>query len=116
MEKINIGIIGASGYGAGELLRLLSTHPQANVIAAVSSSAARVALGDLHPNLYGDLATLKCTGELDRALFSDPKQPSCIFTALPHGHSGSLALALHRDPKLSAVRVIDLSGDLRLKT
>ncbi len=116
MEKINIGIIGASGYGAGELLRLLAAHPQANVIAAVTSSAAGSTLGDLHPNLYGDIATLKCTGELDRSLFSDSKQPCCIFTALPHGLSGSLALSLYRDPKLKAIRIIDLSGDLRLKT
>jgi N-acetyl-gamma-glutamyl-phosphate reductase len=115
MDKINVGIIGASGYGAGELLRLLATHPHVNIVAAVTSSAAGVSLGDLHPNLSGDIATLKCSSDLDRALFSDSKQPCCIFTALPHGLSGSLALSLHRDEKLAALRVIDLSGDLRLK-
>lgn len=115
MTKIHVGIIGASGYGAGELFRLLFKHPEAEVIAAVSSSSEGLTISELHPHLSGPASGLRCSKELDLSLFRDPTIRSCIFVALPHGHSGSYALSLFRDPSLAHVRIIDLSGDLRLK-
>jgi N-acetyl-gamma-glutamyl-phosphate reductase len=111
---IKVGIIGASGYGAGELLRLLATHDQVEVIALVSSSSENALASDLHPQLTGFYESLCTTKELKRELFSNKNEQSIIFCALPHGASGNYTLSLMRDKNLSHVKIIDLSGDLRL--
>ncbi|MCO6506392.1 MAG: N-acetyl-gamma-glutamyl-phosphate reductase, partial [Snodgrassella sp.] len=47
--SIKIGIVGATGYTGVELLRLLAQHPDAEVIAVTSRSAAKTALSDYFP-------------------------------------------------------------------
>ena len=49
--KIKIGIVGATGYTGVELLRLLSSHPNAEVTAVTSRSEAGIAVGDYFPSL-----------------------------------------------------------------
>ena len=53
MKKINIGIIGGTGYTGVELLRLLAAHPAANVLCITSRSEAGRAVSDLYPSLRG---------------------------------------------------------------
>lgn len=106
MEKLKIGIVGATGYTGVELLRLLANHPQAEVVAITSRGEAGVHIADYFPSLRGvyDLR------------FSDPEQAdlaNCdvVFFATPHG------VAMRDAPDLieSGVRVIDLSADFRLQ-
>lgn len=120
-QTIHVGILGATGYGAGELLRLLTQHPLARVVTLVSSSAAGGAVADVHPHLRGfydsgDFA-LRLTPEADLdALAAAPR--SVIFSALPHGESAEALVRLITRAEATGTqppRGIDLSGDLRLR-
>jgi N-acetyl-gamma-glutamyl-phosphate/LysW-gamma-L-alpha-aminoadipyl-6-phosphate reductase len=99
-------IIGAAGYTAGELIRLLLHHPHARVAQALSSSAAGRRVGDVHPNLRG-----LCDLELSSAV--DLSQLDGVFFCGSHGE------AMRRIPPLLSerpqLRVIDFSADFRLR-
>jgi N-acetyl-gamma-glutamyl-phosphate reductase len=101
---ISVGVVGASGYAGGELLRLLAGHPDLEIGVVTGHGKAGETLGAVHPQLRS-LA--------DRVLA--PTTPAAVagvdlvFLALPHGESAALAAALP-----AAVRVVDLGGDHRL--
>ncbi|MCD7781732.1 MAG: N-acetyl-gamma-glutamyl-phosphate reductase [Methanosphaera sp.] len=102
MSKIDVGIIGASGYTGGELMRLLVNHPHVNIKTVTSRANEGKPVLTLHPNLEGV--------ELE---FSnpDPSDVDCdiVFSALPHGASMKL-VPEYLD---NSMRVVDLSGDFR---
>jgi len=105
--KIRIGIFGGSGYGGSELLRLLLSHPLAEVALVTANEHAGKAVGEVHRNLFGltELSFQKAPADP-----SELKDLDCIFLALPHGQ------AMHLVPRLpSNVKIIDLSGDFRLR-
>jgi len=107
VEKIRIGIFGGSGYGGSELLRILLLHPQAEVALVTANEQAGKSVGEVHRNLYG-LTELKFA-----AAPKDPgtlKDLDCVFLGLPHGQAMDVV------PRLPGnVKVIDLSGDFRLR-
>ena len=103
----NVAIVGASGYTALELIKLLLRHPQARVTAVTSRDADRPPIHKLHPSLTGRLE-LPCTA-FDAAELA--KSVQCAFLALPHGAAAESAKPLLE----RGVRVIDLSADYRLK-
>lgn len=102
-----VAILGATGYGGGELLRLLLQHPHVSVVAATSRSRAGTPVGDVHRNLDGwtELAFTAPTAEwlVDHA--------DIVIGAMPHGASASTLAPLVD----AGLRVIDLSGDFRLR-
>lgn len=103
-NKISVSIIGGSGYGGGELLRLLLFHPNVKVKQVTSRSFRGKRVTVVHPNLrsFTDL------------YFSHPEDlTSCdlIFCALPNGESMHY---MERLMKL-APRIIDTGSDFRLK-
>ena len=104
---MRVGIIGGSGYVGGELLRLLLSHPHAEVTTVVSRKYAGEFVFLVHPNLRG--ATNLKFVPLD--LHHVTENCDLVFTAMPHGASVSLV------PKLLEVglKVIDMSADFRLK-
>ena len=53
MKDIGIAIIGGTGYGAAELLRLLCFHPNTEIVSVVSSTAVGSKVTELHPHLLG---------------------------------------------------------------
>jgi len=55
MKRVSVYILGGSGYGGGELLRLLSGHPQVERIGAMSRQYAGQPFWKAHPNLRGVL-------------------------------------------------------------
>ncbi len=103
---IKVGIVGGTGYTGVELLRLLSVHPQAEVVAITSRSEAGMRVDELFPSLRGhcDLSFQvpdeKLLGQCD-----------LVFYATPNG------VAMHGVRPLldKGVRVVDLSADFRLK-
>ena len=105
-EKQRIGIVGGTGYGGGELLRLLSAHPNAEVIAVTSRGDAGTPVAETYPQLRGVI-------DLDFVAPSMQSLADCdvVFFATPH------AAAMHDVPALldAGKRVIDLSADFRLK-
>ncbi len=131
-RPIRVAILGASGYGAGELLRLLVAHPAAEVVSVISTSQAGAAIGDVHPHLRGFYDELRIADAVDFDRLSDAEH-SVIFSALPHGASAAAIAGLLSsgagstaseaapadpipDPRspLPGLRIIDLSGDFRL--
>lgn len=53
MTKIKVGVIGGAGYTAGELLRILVNHPNAEIVFVNSSSNAGNPVADVHSGLVG---------------------------------------------------------------
>jgi len=102
-----VSILGATGYGGGELLRLLIRHPEVEVVHATSRSAENTPVAAVHRNLQGltDLS-FSAPDELTLARESD-----IVFGALPHGASAEILAPIINE----GVRVIDLSGDYRLR-
>ncbi|NPV64906.1 MAG: N-acetyl-gamma-glutamyl-phosphate reductase [Methanobacteriaceae archaeon] len=99
---IDVGIIGASGYTGGELLRFLSKHPKVEIVAATSRKYAGKPINRVHPHLQ-DLELEFSDVDIDNI------DADLIFTATPHGASMKIVpMILEQD-----IKVIDLSGDYR---
>lgn len=103
---IKIGIVGGTGYTGVELLRILATHPQAQITAITSRKEDGLPVSEMYPSLRG---------RVDIA-FSAPdkanlKDCDVVFFATPHG------VAMAQAPELLAagVKVIDLAADFRMK-
>ena len=102
---IKVGIVGGTGYTGVELLRLLTMHPECELLAITSRAEAGRPVAELFPSLRGhvDLAFV----EPDSASLN-----SCdlVFFATPNG------IAMQQVPELidAGVRVIDLAADFRL--
>jgi len=109
---IGVSIVGGTGYGAGELLRLLHVHPEVEVVEVVSKSSAGDDFSSSHPHL-AEVYCDKFVDHLDlEKLSSFDKQ--FVFAALPHGASAEFVLKMANFLENGGV-VIDLSGDFRLK-
>ncbi|MDR2909857.1 MAG: N-acetyl-gamma-glutamyl-phosphate reductase [Bacteroidales bacterium] len=102
---VKIGIIGGAGYTAGELIRILINHTQAEIVFVQSSSNAGNLVTDVHVDLLGD-TNLKFTAEMP---FSEV---DIIFLCMGHGKSKEF-METHKLPY--SLKVIDLSHDFRLK-
>ena len=103
MKKI--GIIGATGYGGVELVRLLLAHPDVELCKLSSVSFEGKKISEIYPMLYGICDdTLKTQDEV---------VDSCdvIFAALPHGLSQPLAKQCAEKGRI----FIDLGADFRLE-
>jgi N-acetyl-gamma-glutamyl-phosphate reductase common form len=105
MIKIRVAIIGGSGYGGSELLRILLFHPNVEIVLVTANEHAGKAVSDVHRNLLGltDLLFVK---------LNDPSEivdVDLVFFALPHGQALAIVPQLSPD-----VKVIDLSGDFRI--
>ncbi|KAB7705277.1 N-acetyl-gamma-glutamyl-phosphate reductase [Bacillus aerolatus] len=100
-------VIGATGYGGIELIRLLSNHPDFTLHSVYSSSKDQVPATDDYPHLK-DICPLPLM-KIDPEKITE--ECDAVFLAVPSGASSALS------PKLLAnnTKVIDLSGDLRLK-
>ncbi|HEY6332224.1 MAG TPA: N-acetyl-gamma-glutamyl-phosphate reductase [Blastocatellia bacterium] len=102
---VKAGILGGSGYGGSELLKILLFHPEVELKLVTAGEQAGKRVDQVHPNLakLTDLTFSREPAEGDLA------ELDCVFLALPHGQ------ALDAVPNLPAhLRVIDLSGDFRL--
>ena len=101
---IRASIVGASGYAGGELVRLLLSHPQAQVAQATSERLAGNYVYQVHPNLRG-LTNLRFVNA------ADLEPCDALFLCLPHGR------AMDRIDEFRGVagRIVDLSADFRLR-
>ena len=108
-EKINVAIVGASGYSGEELVRLLLEHPHVNLSVLTSRQYAGQAVTSVFPRFSGHAGASNLT-------FSEPSidllidKAQAVFLALPHGVAAEFAVPLAQ----RGVTVIDLSADYRL--
>lgn len=109
--KINVAILGGSGYTAAECIHLLLRHPHANIVAVTSRKGDKDAtptVAELHPRLAKRI-DLRCQPFDIEHLKA--QKVECAFGCLPHG------VSMETIPQLIAagIRVIDLSADYRLR-
>lgn len=104
---MRVGIVGASGFAGGELIRLLTFHPEVELTYVTSRSYAGKLVSTLHPNLAGQ-TRLKFQGYTP-----DQAQAQCdlIFLAVPHKAAQNLVPGLLE----VGLKVVDLSADFRLR-
>lgn len=105
MGRVSVGIVGASGYGGVQLVRLLQEHPELELVYLGGESSAGKSFGDLYPHL---------AHRVDLPI--EPVEPETIaarcqvvFLSLPNG------LACQITPTLieKGCKVLDLSADYR---
>lgn len=104
---IKVGIIGATGYAGGELVRLLLGHRQAEI----KWYGSKTYIGQKFSHIYQNMFQLVEDQCLDDNMKELAKQVDVIFTATPQG----LCAALLNEEILNRVKVIDLSADYRIK-
>ena len=102
---IKVGIIGGAGYTAGELIRLLLNHPEAEIVFINSGSNAGNKITDVHEGLYGE-TDLVFTDQLPL------DEIDVLFFCTAHGDTKKF-MESHNLPE--QLKVIDLSMDYRLK-
>lgn len=107
-QSVRAAVVGATGYGGVELVRLLLHHPQVDITAVISSSQAGTPMADVYPHL-SQIVTERLD-DVDVAAIRG--KADVVFLATPHGVSAELA------PRFleAGLKVIDLSGDFRLKS
>jgi len=101
---IEVGIIGGAGYTAGELVRLLISHPKTNINFVYSTSNAGNKVSHIHQDLIGSL-------DLN---FTDTINPDVdvLFLCLGHGNSVKF---LDNNMFSDNTKIIDLGNDFRLE-
>lgn len=104
MGKLRVGIVGVSGYGGGEALRLCAAHPSFELVYVAGESSAGQKLVQRFPGLSRE------TGELEIHKWDPGAIPSLelLFASLPTGQSKSALSAIP-----STVRIVDIGGDHR---
>lgn len=100
---ITVSIVGGSGYSGGELVRLLSFHPQVKIRQVTSERLTGKFVHNAHPNL-------RAVSSLKFSSIDELQSCDVMFLCLPHGQT------MHRldEFKSLAGKLVDLSGDFRL--
>lgn len=104
---IKVGIIGATGYAGGELVRILTGHKEAEIKWFGSRSYIDQKYASVYQNMF-QIVDATC---MDDNMDELAKQVDVIFTATPQG----LCASLVNENILSKVKIIDLSADFRIK-
>ncbi len=104
---IRVAILGATGYTALELIKILLRHPEVEITVLTSRQEGNPHVATIHPQL---------TGRLDLCLENaDPSsiaaRADCVFCCLPHAASAATIMQLLTHD----VKVIDFSADYRLR-
>lgn len=106
-EMIKAGIIGATGYAGGELVRLLEGHKDVEIVWYGSRSYIDQKYADVYRNLF-KIVDAKC---LDDNMSELADEADVIFTATPQGFCASVVT----DEILEKTKIVDLSADFRIK-
>lgn len=101
-----IAIVGAAGYTALELIKILLRHPEVEIVAVTDIQEGRPHVAMIHPSLNGRLDL--CVEKLSPAEIA--ARADCVFGCLPHGVSALLVPQWLDE----GTRVVDFSADYRL--
>ena len=104
---MKVGVVGASGYVGGELLRLLVVHPKVEVNMVTSRQKAGEYVHRIHPSLKGFIDLTFSPLDMEKLVNSC----DIVFTSVPHGKSNKIVKELYG----RGMKIIDLSADFRLK-
>ena len=101
LRRIRVGIIGATGYAGGELIRILTTHPNVDIVGLAGRDRHDDPIGGHHPHLAATGLTVG----------TSLPPVDAVFLALPHGAAAGLVPGIVAD----GTAVIDLGPDFRLR-
>ena len=106
MNKIKASVIGASGYGGAEAVRLLTTHPHVEIVHVTAETQQGQGMSKLYPNLRGFVDQTMIAVDAERI----GRDSDITFVSLPSGK------AMHMVPALleQDCKVIDIAADFRL--
>jgi N-acetyl-gamma-glutamyl-phosphate reductase len=104
---VRVGILGATGYTALELMKILLRHPGVEITTLTSRQEGNPHVSSIHPQLMGrlDVSLDDLTPETVAA------RTDCVFSCLPHATSAAMVMKMLE----TDVRVIDFSADYRLR-
>lgn len=105
MERVPVGIIGASGYGGVQLVRLLMDHPHLQLVYLGGESSAGQPFSDLYPHLGHRVQQMVEPIDLDQIA----ERCQAVFLSLPNGLAHKMAPTLLE----KGCKVLDLSADYR---
>jgi N-acetyl-gamma-glutamyl-phosphate reductase len=104
-DRVSVGIVGASGYGGVQLVRLLQDHPNLELTYLGGKDSAGQSFGEIYPHLAHKV-DLKVQ-DLPPAEIA--KQAKVVFLSLPNGVAAQLSPSL----LAAGCKVLDLSADYR---
>jgi N-acetyl-gamma-glutamyl-phosphate reductase len=107
VNRIKVSVIGASGYGGAETVRLLATHPQVQLVHVTAETKKGAAMSSLYPNLRGFVDQTMTEVDLERV----GSESEVTIVSLPSG----MAMSLVPDLLKQGTKVIDVAADFRLK-
>jgi N-acetyl-gamma-glutamyl-phosphate reductase len=107
MKKVKVSVIGASGYGGAETVRLLATHPQVQLVHVTAETQKGAAMSGLYPNLRGFVDQTMIEVDVERI----GGDSDLTIVSLPSGKAMHLVPALLKQGN----KVIDVAADFRLK-
>jgi N-acetyl-gamma-glutamyl-phosphate/LysW-gamma-L-alpha-aminoadipyl-6-phosphate reductase len=107
-KKLDVGIIGAAGYGGSELMKLLLFHPRVDLTFVTSRRFAGRPVSSINRFLSESTDLHFVEPDIE----SLPRETDLVFIATPHGTSMTLVPDIRRC--MPQARIIDLSGDFRL--
>ena len=113
-EKVRAVVLGAGGFVGGELLRILATHPRFELSAALSGTHAGKALGEVYPGL-SPWTGIRLTDARDWRWEQMKEGRWVLFSALGHRETMTSLPPVLDLIQSAGVKVVDLSGDFRLK-
>ncbi|WP_227430137.1 N-acetyl-gamma-glutamyl-phosphate reductase [Psychrobacter sp. I-STPA6b] len=109
---IKAAIVGGTGYTGVELIRLLTAHPQVEILRLTSRSEAGKKAAEVFPSLRGITDIVFSDTSSDSHTLDGLSECDVVFFATPHGVAMKQAEALAQ----SGVKVIDLAADFRLQS
>jgi N-acetyl-gamma-glutamyl-phosphate reductase common form len=114
MEKpFGITVVGGSGYGAGELVRMLAVHPAIELCGIVSRSHAGKPVSSVHTHLAG-IVSMPFDESIDLSKLLSKRGRAVVLT-MPPGQASTTIQSLLSLGLDDHTNVIDLSGDFRLR-
>lgn len=102
--SIRVGIVGISGFGGGEALRLIAGHPSFELVYAAGQGAAGDRLNERFPGLSGELAGMV----IEKWDPNTMPELDLLFASLPTGTSAEALARVSKD-----VKIVDIGGDHR---
>ena len=112
-KRFGVAILGGSGYGAGELLRILAQHPSIEASAVVTRSHVGKPITSVHSHLEG-LYGLEFIDSLPSG-FWEGYDGFAVVCSMPPGQAATAISEVLSQGAPTTVKCIDLSGDLRLR-
>ena len=92
LRRVPVGIVGASGYGGVQLVRLLMDHPQAEIVYLGGESSAGKSFADLYPQ-FGNIVNLSIEAVEPEIIAS---RCEVVFLSLPNGLACKIAPPTYR--------------------